>query len=145
MNVNIPPHPPPPHPACAYNQLLLQVHMNVNIPPHPPTPSYVVPGPGTSLYIHIHACMHTYIHTYIHTSIYIYILHLVYITFSVYTSYILYILHHIYRMYRFWLSTARCRSTGRRSFRGRAPSPTRRARCGDGRDGCHWKSKHSCH
>ena len=25
--------------------------MNVNIPNHPPTPSYVVPGPGTSLYI----------------------------------------------------------------------------------------------
>ena len=27
--------------------------MNVNIPPHPPTPSYVVPGAGTSLYIHV--------------------------------------------------------------------------------------------
>ena len=28
--------------------------MNVNIPPHPPTPSYVVPGPGTTLCIHIY-------------------------------------------------------------------------------------------
>ena len=28
--------------------------MNVNIPPHPPTPSYVVPGPGTSLYTYIY-------------------------------------------------------------------------------------------
>ena len=31
--------------------------MNVNIPPHPPTPSYVVPGGGTSLYIHMHTFM----------------------------------------------------------------------------------------
>ena len=45
--------------------------MNVNIPPHPPTPSYVVPGLGTSLYIHMYRTTYIYIHIYIYVYIYI--------------------------------------------------------------------------
>ena len=34
--------------------------MNVNIPRHPPTPSYVVPGPGTSLYVYTYMLYYIY-------------------------------------------------------------------------------------
>ena len=66
MNVNIPPHSTPPHPpphAWRSINFMTQVHMNVNIPPHPTTPCVcvtagAVPEAGTSLYIHIHVCVH---------------------------------------------------------------------------------------
>ena len=46
--------------------------MNVNIPPHPPTPSYVVPGAGTSLYIHTIIYNYIYIHICIYVYVYMY-------------------------------------------------------------------------
>ena len=71
--------------------------MNVNIPPHPPTPSYVVPGAGTSLYIHIsYICIYIYIYVCVirHDTIYSCVMFLVYSMFDYIVCFVLYVSYH---------------------------------------------------